>query len=282
MTNNLSQETEKKYQALIHQLKNMKSVAVAFSGGVDSSFLLHAAQKALKDQVIAITVVASLVPEHEQQRAIQMAKETGVHHILMPGKEEAEPKIAENSVERCYYCKKHLFTMMEQRAIEEGYVVLVDGTNIDDAQDYRPGRKALKELGIRSPLEEVGLTKEEIRQLSKAAGLSSWNLPAMACLASRIPYGTRITKEKLKRIETCEALLLRLGYRELRVRDHDQVARIELNPAEMTKFLQSGHQEEIIRSFKAAGFKYVTLDLEGYRMGSLNEGKVEKQLKVKS
>ncbi len=158
-------------------------------------------------------------------------------------------------------------------AKEEGFAYLVDGTNADDASDYRPGLKALKELEIRSPLEEAGLTKEEIRKLSKEAGLPTWNLPAMACLASRIPYGTRITVEKLQRIEACETLLLELGYREFRVRDHGEVARIELGYSEMPGFLQSGHQEEIIRHFKAAGFKYVSLDLEGYRTGSMNEGK---------
>ncbi|RQD71240.1 MAG: ATP-dependent sacrificial sulfur transferase LarE [Tindallia sp. MSAO_Bac2] len=266
--------TLKKYDKLIEILKELNSVAVAFSGGVDSSFLLHTAKEALGEKVMAITVIASMVPEQEQQRAVQMAKETGVYHRLMPGNEEAEPRIAENSPERCYYCKRHLFTMMKAMTEEEGFAYLVDGTNADDASDYRPGRKALKELQIRSPLEEAGLTKDEIRQLSKEAGLSTWNLPAMACLASRIPYGTQITAEKLRRIESCEAFLLELGYREFRVRDHGEVARIELGYSEMPGFLRSGgHQEEIIRHFKVAGFKYISLDLEGYRTGSMNEGK---------
>lgn len=262
---------EAKYKHLLENLKELESVAIAFSGGVDSSFLLHAAQEALGDKVMAITVTARMVPKHEQQRAYQLAKEKGIYHKWMPGKEDEEPGIAENGPQRCYYCKKHLFTMMKELAKKEGYDHLVDGSNVDDAKDYRPGRKALKDLQITSPLEESGLTKQEIRQLSQQVGLPTWNLPSMACLASRIPYGTPITKEKLQRIESCEAFLRKLGYREFRVRHHEEVARMELSSEEMSLFLESDDQEKIITYFKAAGFKYVTLDLEGYRMGSLNE-----------
>ena len=258
-----------KYQRLLHILAAPGKGAVAFSGGVDSSFLCHAAAAALGTRAIAITIVSPMLPKSEIQGARLIAGKLGIEHILI---EEAEldEEVAANPKERCYFCKKLEFGTILSAAKERGITTVWDGSNLDDLGDYRPGLKALEELHIQSPLREAGLTKADIRDLSRRFDLPTWDKPAFACLASRIPYGERIDKGKLARIEKAEDTLRAWGFRQFRVRSHDQIARIEVAPEERRRFFDETTLDRISQIIKSYGFLYVALELEGYAMGNMN------------
>lgn len=252
-------------------LAEMGSALITYSGGVDSTFLLGAAKRVLEDKVVALTARSSTYPASELGEALQIAKELGVRHLVVDSEELDIPGFRENPPDRCYYCKTELFTKAFSVAGEQGMGYVCDGSNADDEGDYRPGMRAACDLGVRSPLKEAGLTKEEIRISSRRMGLPTWDKPALACLSSRFPYGETITPEKLSMVERAEAFLRSLGYRQLRVRHHDAMARIELAPEELEKFMKSGQADKVAAELKALGYTYVTVDLEGYRTGSMNE-----------
>ena len=258
-----------KLEQLKSNLKQMKCVAIAFSGGVDSTFLTKVAYDVLGENVVAVTASSSIFPKRELEEAKQFAKQIGMSHIITTSEETDIKNFSDNSLNRCYYCKKDLFSKMKKIAIENQIHYMLDGSNADDSLDYRPGMKALKELKIISPLIDVGLTKKEIRELSKNIGLETWDKPAFACLASRIPYGEKITKSKLKHVEKAEDFLSSLQCTQYRVRHHGDTARIEVLPDDFQKIFN--HSSKIVDYFKKLGFSYVTLDLQGYKMGSLNE-----------
>ena len=252
--------------------RDIGKALVAFSGGVDSTFLLNAAVEALgAENVLAVTARSATYPQSELEEARQMAKALGVPHEEVDSEELQVEQFAQNPPDRCYYCKKELFSKLIDVAHRRGYNAVVDGTNADDTRDHRPGRKAARELGIRSPLLEAGITKDEIRSLSRKMGLSTWNKGAFACLASRFPYGDTITKEKLRWVGQAEEVLRKAGFRQFRVRHHGTVARIEVAPEEMPRFHDARFAAQIARDLKKLGYTYVALDLEGYRTGSMNE-----------
>ncbi|MDR0589917.1 MAG: ATP-dependent sacrificial sulfur transferase LarE [Spirochaetaceae bacterium] len=261
--------SEEKYEALLRFIAAQGSVAVAFSGGVDSSFLCHAAAAALGDRAVAITVVSPMLPKREIDGAVDFAAKAGIKHILVE-EAEIEEEVAANPKERCYFCKKIEFGTILRAAKERGINAVLDGSNVDDLGDYRPGLKALEELRILSPLREVNLTKAEIRELSRRFELPTWNKPAFACLASRIPYGERIDKEKLSRVEKAEETLRAYGFRQFRVRSHEQIARIEVAPEERRRFFDETVLDTISQTLKSYGFLYVAFELEGYVMGNMN------------
>jgi len=256
-------------------LAGMGEVIVAFSGGVDSSFLLWAAHKVLGDRVLGVTGRSESVASGQIEEAQQLAKDLGVRHTVLDTEELQNPLYVQNPTNRCYHCKTELFTKLTAFAAREGIRWIVEGSNLDDMSDYRPGMRAVSEHDVRSPLKEAELSKAEIRQLSKEAGLPTWDKPAMPCLASRIPYGMFVLPEKLALIDRSEAYLRSLGFRDLRVRHHGEVARIELPPADFAKLLEGNTAAEVARTLQAYGFKFVTLDLKGFRSGSLNEGVVK-------
>lgn len=262
---------ERKIEKLISILEKAGSLAVAFSAGVDSTFLLKAAHDILGDQCLALTACAAFQPEKERQQVKDFCKKEGISSMLFWVEEDTIPHFSENPKNRCYYCKKSLFGEMKRLAESHGINSLAEGSNIDDLSDFRPGMQAIRELGILSPLREAGLNKEEIRSYAKQLGLSCWNKPSSACLASRIPYGQTITKERLKRIELAETLLADLGLRQYRVRLHENLARIEIMPEEFPVLLRKENRERILAEFKNLGFSYIAMDLEGFRSGSLNE-----------
>jgi uncharacterized protein len=260
---------EEKYEALLRLIAAQGSVAVAFSGGVDSSFLCHAAVAALGDRALAVTVVSPMLPQSEINGASDFAAKVGIKHILIE-ETEIDEEVAANPKERCYFCKKIEFGNILRAAKEQGINTVLDGSNIDDLVDYRPGLKALEELRILSPLREVSFTKGEIRELSRRFNLPTWDKPAFACLASRIPYGERIDKEKLSRVENAENALRSFGFRQFRVRSHDRIARIEVAPEERRLFFDEKVLDSISQTFKSYGFLYVAFELEGYAMGNMN------------
>lgn len=268
-------ETELKYQNLKRLLREKREVLVAFSGGADSAFLLNVAHEVLGDHAIAVTAKSSTLAEEEYRQACLFAKQLGVEHIILEYEEMDNPEFAKNPSDRCYFCKTELFSRMQKLAEERKIPHILDGFNYDDLKDIRPGAKAAKELNVESPLFEANLTKQEIRTLSRQLGLPTWDKPAMACLSSRIAYGHVITKEKLSMVEQAEAFLKRLGMVQVRVRHHEQIARIEVLPEDMETLLE--HRKEIVDRFKEIGFIYVTIDLQGFRSGSMNEAlKVQK------
>jgi uncharacterized protein len=260
-----------KERALRDSLASLDSVIVAYSGGVDSAYLAYVASRTLGDRAVAVTADSPSYPERHRQLAIRIARDFGLRHEIIHTSELERPEYRANPTNRCYYCKHELYTHLA-RIAEQRHAIVVDGNNADDRGDYRPGRQAAREFGVRSPLDDVDLTKDEIRELSRRAGLPTWDEPASACLSSRIPYHTDVTDEKLRTIERAEEALRALGFRVFRVRHHDELARIEIARNEMARALDPETAAAIVRALKAAGYKYVSLDLQGYRSGSLNEG----------
>jgi uncharacterized protein len=248
----------------------MKSVLVAFSGGVDSSLLLAAATEAC-DRVVAVTVRSPLHPAREGAAAEHIAQALGVDHLTVEVDLLSEPAFRRNGPQRCYVCKRRLLSRLSELAEQRGLARVVEGSNADDRGDYRPGSRAVEELGVCSPLLDADLSKAEIRSLARERGLPNWNAPALACLATRIPYGEEITGARLRRIDRAEGVLIELGLGQVRLRDHGAVARIEVLPADLSRFLDSDLRGAAVDGLKAAGYLYVALDLEGYRVGAMNE-----------
>ena len=258
-----------KLKHLKDNLKKMDSVAIGFSGGVDSSFLLKIASDILGKNVVAITTSSSIHPEKELENGKKLAKMMNVKHLIINLDIGEIEQFKENPPNRCYHCKKHIFSKIKEAAKKENINHVLDASNYDDLQDYRPGMDALEELGIISPLIDVKLTKKEIRDLSKKINLDTWNKPSFACLASRFPYGINITKKRLMVVEKAEEVIQSLGVKQFRVRYNTETARIEVPKNDFKTILK--HSEEIVEQFKELGFKYITLDIEGFRTGSLNE-----------
>ena len=260
----------KKFENLKAYLRSLGSVAVAYSSGVDSTFLLKVAHDVLGDKAIAITATSSFFPKRESDEASDFCKANGIKQIIVASEELDIPEIRHNPTNRCYLCKKDLFTKIISIAKENGIEHVAEGSNLDDNGDYRPGLKAVAELGIKSPLRECELYKEEIRTLSKQLNLPTWNKPSFACLASRFVYGEEITREKLKMVEKAEEALLKLGFKQFRVRIHgENLARIEVLPSDLEKLFSL--RESVSKSLRQSGFTYITMDLLGYRVGAMNE-----------
>jgi len=274
-------ELAEKHLHLQETIARYQTVAVAFSGGVDSTLLLKVASDILgKDKVLALTVSSPLYPDFETAESQALARQIGVRQLLVTKDPLADPEVAANQPLRCYHCKKALYQQLQQLAAEHGYETVLDGSNLDDLDDYRPGQEALKELQIASPLLETGFSKAEVRALSRQLQLPSWNKQAFACLASRIPYGTSLTRERLQQVDRCESWLREQGFTNYRVRYHHELARIELPETELPRLLEAGLRQKLVTSFKAAGFTYVSLDLQGYRTGSMNETLLEQHEKT--
>lgn len=268
-------DTTTKLKALKENLEKREKVIIAFSGGVDSSFLLKVAHDVLGDNVLAVTARSSTYPEREFNEAVAFATQYNIPHRVIVSEELEVEGFSDNPLNRCYLCKQELFDKMLTIAKEEGYSYVAEGSNHDDLGDYRPGLQAVSELGIISPLREAGLTKDEIRVLSKELGLKTWNKPSFACLSSRFPYGEKITVEKLQMVDKAEQFLIDLGFLQTRVRHHGSVARIEVDEVEFDRFMDKDIRNKVYLKLKELGFIHVALDLKGYRTGSMNEGVVK-------
>ena len=260
-----------KYDRLKDYIVSFGSVAVAFSSGVDSTFLLYAAKEALGDRAIAVTASSCSFPERELKEAKEYCQKMGIRHFVIKSEELEIEGFSHNPKNRCYLCKHELFEKIGALTKEQGINEIAEGSNLDDNGDYRPGLQAVAELGIKSPLRHIGFTKQEIRELSQYFNIPTWNKQSFACLSSRFPYGDLINEKKLKMVDRAEQLLLDMGFHQLRVRIHGDVARIELLPEEFSRFMEDGTRLNVYKKFKEYGFSYVTLDVLGYRMGSMNE-----------
>ena len=264
-------ETEKKMEFLKQALKNLGSAAIAFSSGVDSTFLLKMAHEVLGEHAVAITAKSDSFPKRELEEAEAFCKKEGIRQIMFESRELELPGFAQNPPNRCYLCKKAFLQKIKEIAKENGISFVAEGSNVDDEGDYRPGMQAVAELGIQSPLRAAGLTKREIRQKKKKMGLDTWDKPSFACLSSRFPYGEVITKERLAMVQQGEQLLQELGFSQFRVRIHGRMARIEVLPEDFPKLLQEETRNQITEKFREYGFAYAAMDLKGYRTGSMNE-----------
>ena len=266
-----TEEQLEKYEELKAYLKELKGVAAAFSGGVDSTFLLYAAHEALGEGAVAVSAASCSFPERELDEARAFCEREGIRHIVFDSEELDIEGFRDNPRNRCYLCKHELFEKITAIAEENGLPAVVEGSNLDDNGDYRPGLQAVKELGIKSPLRDIGFTKQDIRDVSKTLGLPTWDKQSFACLASRFVYGETISEEKLGMVDKAEQLLLDLGFHQVRVRIHGDMARIEVEPGEFEKLISEENRARVTSSFKKYGFSYVTMDLTGYRTGSMNE-----------
>ncbi len=267
----MNEKPETRLERLREILKNYQSVVVAYSGGVDSTFLLKVAGDVLGDRVMAVTVSSGLMPPAERDKAAGFAREMGVDHQIIRMEEMEVEGIRENCPRRCYYCKRHIFSLIRNSTAGLGYQEVVDASNMDDLRDYRPGMDALRELGIKNPLIEAGINKADIVELSRQLAIPGRDRPADACLASRIPYGEEVTPRKLRQVEEGERILHRYGFRKCRLRHHGDIARIEIDPSHLDRLTDESLRGEIAGGIRELGFAYVTLDLQGYRTGSLNE-----------
>jgi uncharacterized protein len=261
-----------KEQRLRELIASFDSLIIAFSGGVDSAYLAWMATQVLGPAALCVTADSPSYPDRHRQLALRLAHDFSFRHEIVHTREMEREEYRSNPVNRCYHCKHELYSVLSDLAHEREFGVIADGSNADDRGDYRPGRQAAREFGVRSPLDEVDLTKEEIRELSHLAGLPTWDEPASACLSSRIPYHSEVTDEKLRMIERAEDVLRDLGFRVCRVRHHDQLARLELGREELARALEPEVRARLVAELKAIGYQHVTIDLQGYRMGSLNEG----------
>jgi uncharacterized protein len=264
-------DAHSKLERLKAGISKLDNLAVAFSGGVDSTFLLYVAHQELGGKLLALTALSAFYPDRESNEAIEFAKKHGIRQITKAVDELDIKGFAKNPLNRCYLCKSNLFGVFNKTIEEQSIRYLAEGSNADDVSDYRPGLQATKELNVLSPLREAGLTKADIRLLSKEMGLPTWDKPSFACLASRIPYGEEITREKLDAVDACEQLLIDLGFKQARVRHHGKVARIEVVADDLAKLVLPDMRQQVIAGVKKAGFAYVTVDLQGYRTGSMNE-----------
>jgi uncharacterized protein len=267
----ISEGTLIKFERLKAILKKMGKVLVAYSGGVDSTFLLKVARDVLNENVLAVIASSQTYPEQERKEARRLARKLNIHHRIIHTKELENPDFIANPPQRCYFCKKELFSKLRKIAKAEGIPYILDGSNYDDRLDFRPGAKAAGELGIRSPLREAHLGKKEIRQLSRRFKLPTWSKPSLACLASRFPYYSDIETKSLKQVSRAENYLRKIGFSQIRVRHHGRTARVEIEPDEFPRIIKKGVREAIVSNFKRLGYTYITLDLAGYRTGSMNE-----------